>query len=73
MVPIAIDKKTFPPTLALTANQFTMLFNYVPFAVTRNTDHFNLLKDSSYGTIERVTLPDLFYTPVLCGWQGKTY
>jgi hypothetical protein len=48
-----------------------MLFNYVPFAVTGNTDHFNLLEDSAYGAIERVPLPLLAYTPVLCGWQEK--
>jgi hypothetical protein len=48
-----------------------MLFNYVPFAVTGNTDHFNLLEDSAYGAIERVSLPDLAYTPVLCEWQEK--
>jgi hypothetical protein len=58
MLPIAIAWKTFPPTLALTANQFTMLFNYVSLAVTRNTNHFNLLEDSAYGAIERVPLPN---------------
>jgi hypothetical protein len=73
MIPIAINEKKFTLTLAITANQFTMLFNYVPLAVTGNTDHFNLLEDSAYGTIERVTLPDLSYTPVLCGWQGKKH
>jgi hypothetical protein len=54
MIPIAINEKTFPPTLALTADQFTVLFNYVSLAVTGNTDHLNLLEDSAYGTIEIV-------------------
>jgi hypothetical protein len=81
MLPIAIAKKTFPPTSALTANQFTMLFNYVPLAVTRNTDHFNLLEDSAYGAIERVPFRMPFnskyqplyhvasYTSLLQGWN----
>ena len=51
--------------LAFTANRFTVLFNDVSLAVTRNTDHFNLLKESAYGATERASLPDLFYTPVL--------
>jgi len=42
--------------LALTADQFTVLFNYVSLAVTGNTDHFNLLEDSAYGAEERVPL-----------------
>jgi hypothetical protein len=41
MIPIAINEKTFTLPLAHTANQFTMLFNYVPLAVTDNTDRFN--------------------------------
>jgi hypothetical protein len=65
MLPIAINEKKFTPTFALTANQFTVLFNYVSLAVTCNTDHFNLLEDNAYGAIERVILPDLSYTPVL--------
>jgi hypothetical protein len=44
MIPIAINGKKFTPTLALTADQFTVLFNYVSLAVTCNADHFNLLK-----------------------------
>jgi hypothetical protein len=48
-----------------------VLFNYVPLAVTYNTDHFSLLEYSDYGAIERVPLPVLAYTPVLCGWQEK--
>jgi hypothetical protein len=40
--------------LALTANQFTVPFNYIPFAVTGNADHFNLLEESAYRAIERV-------------------
>jgi hypothetical protein len=71
MISLAIAYKTFPPTLALTANSFTVLFNDVPFAVTGNADHFNLLEESVYGAIERVSLPDLAYTPVLCDWQEK--
>jgi hypothetical protein len=42
--------------LALTADQFTVLFNYVSLAVTGNTDHFSLLEDSAYGAEERVPL-----------------
>ena len=53
MIPIAINEEKFTPTFALTANQFTVLFNYVPLAVTGNTDHFNLLENSAYGVIER--------------------
>jgi hypothetical protein len=56
MIPIAINEKKFTLTLALTANQFTLLFNDVSLAVTCNTDHFNLLEDSAYGAIERVPL-----------------
>jgi hypothetical protein len=56
MIPFAIDEKTFPPALALTANQFTVPFNYISLAVTGNADHFNLLEDSAYGVIERVPL-----------------
>ena len=58
LVPIAIGKETFTPSLALTANQFTVLFNYVPLTVTSNTDHFNLMKESAYGALERVPLPN---------------
>jgi hypothetical protein len=58
MILIAINEKKFTLTLAFTANQFTLLFNYVPLTVTCNTDHFNLLEDSAYGAIERVTLPN---------------
>jgi hypothetical protein len=53
MIPIAINEKKFTLTLALTADQFTLLFNYVTLAVTGNTDHFNLLEKSAYGAIER--------------------
>jgi hypothetical protein len=58
MILIAIDEKKFTLTLALTADQFTLLFNYVPLTVTGNADHFNLLEDSDYGAIEKVTLPN---------------
>jgi hypothetical protein len=39
-------------------------FNYITLAVTCNTDHFNLLEESAYGAIERVSLPDLAYKAV---------
>ena len=67
--------------MALTANQFTMLFNYVPLTVTDNTDHFNLLEESAYGAIERVPFRMPFnskyqplyhvasYTSLLQGWN----
>jgi hypothetical protein len=58
MIPIAINGKKFTPTLALTADQFTVLFNYVSLAVTCNADHFNLLKKNAYGAEERVTFPN---------------
>jgi hypothetical protein len=63
MIPIAINEKKFTLPLALTADQFTLLFNYVTLAVTDNADQFNLLEDSGYGAIERVPLPVLAYTP----------
>jgi hypothetical protein len=54
MIPIAINEEKFTPTFALTANQFTVPFNYISLAVTHNTDHFNLLEDSAYEAIEKV-------------------
>jgi hypothetical protein len=69
LVPIAIGKETFTPSLALTANRFTVLFNYVPLTVTSNTNHFTLQKDSVHGAIERDTFPDLANISILCGCQ----
>jgi hypothetical protein len=69
LVPIAIGKETFTPSLALSANQFTAVFNYVPLTVTSNTDHFNLQKDSVHGAIERVTFPDLAHISISYGCQ----
>jgi len=58
MVPVSIVTKTFPLALALAANHFTVPFNYVAFTITSDADHFNPLKYSVYGAIERVSLPD---------------
>jgi hypothetical protein len=65
--------KTFPPALALAANRFTVAFNYVPFTITRNADHFNPLPDSAWRAINKALRPDLIlaYTPFLCGSQQK--
>jgi hypothetical protein len=70
MVPIAIDKKTFPPPLAFIANRFAVFFNYVPLTVTDGTNHFCLPVISTYGAIKRVALMALAYTPVLWGRQA---
>jgi hypothetical protein len=50
MVPVVT--KTFPPALAIAANHFTVPFNYIPFAIASDTDHFNPLQNSDYGAIE---------------------
>ena len=42
MIPIAVIQKTFASAVALTANRFTLFFNYVPFTVADCTDHFSL-------------------------------
>jgi hypothetical protein len=47
MIPIAFNKKTFSTALALTANRFAMLFNYVPLTVADYTDHFSLPVNSN--------------------------
>jgi hypothetical protein len=46
--------KTFPFALALAANHFPVPFNYIPFAIASDTDHFNPLQNSAYGAIEKV-------------------
>jgi hypothetical protein len=56
MVPVVT--KTFPSALAIAANHFTVPFNYIPFAITSDTDHFNPLQNRTNGAIERVILPD---------------
>jgi hypothetical protein len=38
---LAIVWKTFPATLALTANRFAVSFNYIPLTVACDTDHFS--------------------------------
>jgi len=53
-MPVSIVAKTFPFALALAANHFTVPFNYIPFAIASDTDHFNPLQNSDYGAIERV-------------------
>ena len=85
MIPIAINEKKFTLTLALTADQFTLLFNYVPLTVTDNTDHFNLLEDSAYEAIEKVPFKMPFnsryqplyhvasYTSLLQGWNTDPF
>jgi hypothetical protein len=73
MIPIAIDEKTFSSALAFIANQFTVLFNYVPLTVTDCTNHFSPPVSSTYDAIKPVALTDLAYTPVLCGWQVKIW
>jgi hypothetical protein len=71
IIPISIDEKALTSPLAFITNRFAVLFDYVPLAVTWNTDHFGLPVSSTYGSIKRVALTALAYTPVLCGWQGK--
>jgi hypothetical protein len=53
-MPVSIVSKTFPFALAIAANQFTVPFNYIPFAITSDADHFNPLKNDAYGAVERV-------------------
>ena len=81
MVPIALDEKKLPSPLALTADRFVVLFNYVPLTVTDCTNHFSLLEESAYGSIERVSFRMPFnnkyqplyhvasYTSLLQGWN----
>jgi hypothetical protein len=85
MIPIAINEEKFTLTLALTANQFTVPFNYISLAVTGNTDHFNLLEDSADGAEERVPFRMPFnskyqplyhvvsYTSLLQGWNTDPF
>ena len=71
LMSFAIPEKTFPPALALTANRFTVLFDYVPLTVTDGTNHFILPVSSTYDAIKRVALTELAYTLFQGGWQEK--
>jgi hypothetical protein len=57
-MPISIVAKTFPLALAIAANHFTVPLNYIAFTITSDADHFNPLKNSAYGAIERVSSLD---------------
>jgi len=48
--------------MALPANQFIVLFNYVPLTVTDCTNHFSLPASSNNSAIKRVALTDSAYT-----------
>ena len=67
----AIPEKTFPPALALTANRFAVLFDYVPLTVTDSTNHFILPVSSTYEAIKRVALTELAFTLFEGGLQEK--
>jgi hypothetical protein len=51
-MPVSIVAKTFPFALTLAANHFTVPFNYIPFAIASDTDHFNPLPNRTIGAIE---------------------
>ena len=55
---VPVVTKAFPFALALAANHFTVPFNYIPFAIASDTDHFNPLPNRTIGAIERVLLPN---------------
>jgi hypothetical protein len=57
-MPVSIVAKTFPFALTLAANHFPVPFNYIPFAIASDTDHFNPLQNRTIGAIERVILPN---------------
>jgi hypothetical protein len=52
IIPIAIDRKTFPSPLAFLANLFAVLFNYVPLTVTDCANHFSLPVSTTYDAIK---------------------
>jgi len=54
MMPVGVVIKTFPLTLALAANLFTVPFNYVPLTVTDCTNHFSLPVSSTYAAIKKL-------------------
>jgi hypothetical protein len=71
MIPIAVIQKAFTSAVALTANRFTLLFNYVPFTVADCANHFSLPMNSDFIAIKRGAVTDQGYTQFKDRWQEE--
>jgi hypothetical protein len=71
MIPIAVIQKAFTSAVALTANRFTLLFNYVSFTVADCTDHFSLPVNSDFIAIKRGAVTEQGYTQFEDRWQEE--